>query len=133
MIILFKLFLVSVLLHIIDDFVLQPICLSKLKQREWWIEECKKNCFNFDYYQNDYRCALIIHSISWTLMIMMPLIIFCNCTIFQYILLIIVNVIIHYITDDLKANRYIFNLVQDQIIHFIQIFVTYLFFANMNQ
>lgn len=132
MIILFKLFLVSVLLHIIDDFVLQPICLSKLKQREWWIEECKKNGFNFDYYQNDYRCALIIHSISWTLMIMMPLIIFCNCTIFQYILLIIVNVIIHYITDDLKANRYIFNLIQDQVIHFIQIFLTYLFFANIN-
>lgn len=133
MIILFKLFLVSVLLHIIDDFVLQPICLSKLKQREWWIEECKKNCFNFDCYQNDYRCALIIHSISWTLMIMMPLIILCNYTIWHYILLIIINIVIHYITDDLKANRYIFNLIQDQVIHFIQIFLTYLFFANMNQ
>lgn len=133
MIILFKLFLVSVLLHIIDDFVLQPICLSKLKQREWWIEECKKNCFKFDYYQNDYRCALVIHSISWTLMIMMPLIIFGDYLIWHYILLIIINIVIHYITDDLKANRYIFNLVQDQIIHFIQIFLTYLFFASMNQ
>lgn len=132
MIILFKLFLVSVLLHIIDDFVLQPICLSKLKQREWWIEECKKNCFKFDYYQNDYRCALVIHSISWTLMIMMPLIIFGDYLIWHYILLIIINIVIHYITDDLKANRYIFNLIQDQVIHFIQIFLTYLFFANMN-
>lgn len=132
MIILFKLFLVSVLLHIIDDFVLQPICLSKLKQREWWIEECKKNCFKFDYYQNDYRCALLIHSISWTLMMMMPLIIFGDYLIWHYLLLIIINIVIHYITDDLKANRYILNLVQDQIIHFIQIFLTYLFFANIN-
>ena len=33
----FKLFILSILFHIIDDFVFQPICLSKLKQKSFWI------------------------------------------------------------------------------------------------
>lgn len=34
---LFKLFILSILLHIIDNFVLQPICLSRLKQKKTWL------------------------------------------------------------------------------------------------
>lgn len=36
-----KLFLLSVLFHIIDDFVLQPICLSKLKQKNGGLKNVK--------------------------------------------------------------------------------------------
>ena len=38
-----KVLLLMFLFDIIDDFVLQPICLSKLKQKRYWIEECEKN------------------------------------------------------------------------------------------
>ena len=31
-----KILLFMILLHIIDDFVLQPISLSNLKQKKWW-------------------------------------------------------------------------------------------------
>ena len=61
------------LCHIIDDFVFQPICLSKLKQRDWW----ERNVGNEEYgmpllYKNDYKAALIIHSLSWAIMINLP-------------------------------------------------------------
>lgn len=32
-------FFLSVLFHLIDDFVLQVSCLNKLKQKQWWINE----------------------------------------------------------------------------------------------
>ena len=31
-----KIVLFMILFHIIDDFVLQPISLSNLKQKKWW-------------------------------------------------------------------------------------------------
>lgn len=43
-----------ILLHIIDDFVLQPISLSKLKQKSFWELYLKDS----ELYKNDY---LAIH------------------------------------------------------------------------
>ena len=31
-----RIFLLMILLHILDDFVLQGVCLNKLKQKEFW-------------------------------------------------------------------------------------------------
>ena len=36
---------IMIFLHIIDDFVLQPVCLSKLKQKDFW----KRNTSEEDY------------------------------------------------------------------------------------
>jgi len=114
-----------ILCHIIDDFVLQPVCLSKLKQKSWWSEN-----LNGKMYKNDYKIALFIHSLSWSIMIHIPLMIFFS--IFDLDLLftlsILINTSIHYIVDDLKANKYKINLITDQIIHFIQIIVTFIIF-----
>ena len=44
------------------------------------------------------------------------------------LLSIIINTVIHYIVDDLKANKYKINLVIDQSIHFIQIILTFILF-----
>lgn len=58
-----------VYLHILDDFVLQGILLSKLKQKKWW--EIHPDYTNK--YKHDYKIGLLMHSISWAYMIMLPI------------------------------------------------------------
>ena len=116
-----KILLFMILLHIIDDFVLQPISLSNLKQKKWW----KKQEGYSDKYKDDYKVALAIHSISWSIMIHIPLVIMFP-SLGQLALLIsfIVNAVIHYFIDDLKANKLKINLFEDQMVHFCQICTT---------
>lgn len=126
----FKVFLLMILCHIIDDFVLQPICLSKLKQKEWW----ERNIGTKEYgmplmYKNDYKMALFIHALSWSIMVNLPWFLFVSgLTIGLSILL---NCIIHYIVDDLKANKKKINLIEDQLIHFTQISLTWIILGNL--
>lgn len=122
-----RIFLLMILLHILDDFVLQGVCLNKLKQKEFWkdyISETNK------LYKYDYIMALFIHSLSWSLMIHLPLFLTNVSNVFLLIS-ILINAIIHSIVDDLKANKKKINLITDQIIHFIQIiavfFILYFF------
>ena len=116
-----KIVLFMILFHIIDDFVLQPISLSNLKQKKWW----KKQEGYSDKYKDDYKVALAIHSISWSIMIHIPLVIMFP-SLGQLALLIsfIVNAVIHYFIDDLKANKLKINLFEDQMVHFWQICTT---------
>ena len=116
-----KIVLFMILFHIIDDFVLQPISLSNLKQKKWW----EKQEGYSDKYKNDYKVALAIHSISWSIMIHIPLVIMFP-SLGQLALLIsfIVNAVIHYFIDDLKANKLKINLFEDQMVHFCQICTT---------
>ena len=116
-----KIVLFMILFHIIDDFVLQPISLSNLKQKKWW----EKQEGYSDKYKDDYKVALAIHSISWSIMIHIPLVIMFP-SLGQLALLIsfIVNAVIHYFIDDLKANKLKINLFEDQMVHFFQICTT---------
>ena len=116
-----KIVLFMILFHIIDDFVLQPISLSNLKQKKWW----EKQEGYSDKYKDDYKVALAIHSISWSIMIHIPLVIMFP-SLGQLALLIsfIVNAVIHYFIDDLKANTLKINLFEDQMVHFCQICTT---------
>lgn len=116
-----KIVLFMILFHIIDDFVLQPISLSNLKQKKWW----EKQEGYSDKYKDDYKVALAIHSISWSIMIHIPLVIMFP-SLGQLALLIsfIVNAVIHYFIDDLKANKLKMNLFEDQMVHFCQICTT---------
>ena len=47
------------------------------------------------------------------------------------VIIFAINLCIHAITDDTKANKKKINLVQDQIIHFLQIIATYIFYVVM--
>jgi len=107
------------LCHIIDDFVLQPVCLSKLKQKEVWKD------YN-EMYKNDYKMALAMHSISWSIMIMLPVILLTDICQIPLLLLTIINAGIHYTADDAKANKMKINLIQDQSIHLMQIIMTFI-------
>jgi hypothetical protein len=115
-----KILFLMMLFHIIDDFVFQPICLSKLKQNDVW-----KN--SPPMYKNDYIMALFIHALSWSIMIHLPLFIFCIPW-WVLILTISSNLVVHMIVDDLKANLKTINLVQDQSIHLIQIILTFVIY-----
>ena len=123
-----KILLFMILFHIIDDFVLQPISLSNLKQKKWW----KKQEGYSDKYKDDYKVALAIHSISWSIMIHVPLVIMFP-SLWQLALLIsfIVNAVIHYYIDDLKANKLKINLFEDQMVHFWQICTTLSFIMSL--
>ena len=120
-----KLFILFCMLfcHIIDDYYLQG-WLASAKQKSWW----EKNAPD-DLYKNDYKMALFMHSFSWSFMIMLPLTVY---TILMggtwYPTLYVVNLIIHFIIDDLKANKKKINLIQDQCVHIIQIVLTWLLY-----
>ena len=112
-----------IFLHIIDDYKLQGI-LASMKQKKWWEEqkEYKK------LYKYDYVPALIEHSFSWTFMIMLPIAVVLRFDIGWWIFAYIANMIIHAFVDDLKANKFKINLVIDQLIHIMQIVITWLIF-----
>lgn len=111
--------LVMIFCHIVDDYYLQG-WLASAKQKSYWAENADKKMYKFDYIW-----ALIMHSYSWSFMIMLP-IAFINgfdLTI-SFLVLFIFNVIIHAVTDDLKANKKKINLWGDQLIHICQIVLT---------
>lgn len=110
--------------HIFDDYYLQGI-LAQMKQKSWWINQKEYNSF----YKYDYLIALIMHSFSWSFMIHLPIIIYyymnnINISV-VYIILIIIQMIIHIIVDNAKANTKSINLVIDQSIHIAQIIISY--------
>lgn len=107
--------------HIVDDYTLQGI-MKSLKQKQWWKDNSSDSLYKYDYIM-----VLLMHSFSWTFMIMIPISI-AAMTYYTFrwnILAYIINMIIHTIVDDLKANKRKINLITDQTIHLIQIFVTW--------
>lgn len=109
-------FLIMILLHIIDDFVLQPICLSKLKQKSFWETYVKDD----EKYKFDYKVALVIHALSWSIMIHLPLMVI-GVSEFGILLSVIINTIMHAWIDDEKANKLNITLFEDQLMHLIQV------------
>lgn len=113
--------LLMIFFHVIDDFVLQPVCLSTLKQKSYWEANAPE-----DLYKKDYICALIMHSISWTFMIMLPIAYIQGFAIDGWFLFMFVfNVVFHALVDDTKANMKVINLWADQLLHIMQIVLTF--------
>lgn len=113
--------LCMIFLHILDDFHLQGI-LAKMKQREWW----KRQEGYDELYAHDWIPALVLHSFSWTFMIMLPLAMNSGEPIgMAFLGIFIGNMIVHAIVDHCKANRRTIPLTVDQSIHIVQIIATY--------
>ena len=117
--------LLMVLGHILADFYIQPICLSQMKCKSWWTKECEKNNVPFKEYQTDYIVALIMHSICWSVLVLIPIMFLMNADEWLLLKLFLINTGIHAFVDDLKANRYKINLWTDQFIHLWQILITF--------
>ena len=112
--------------HIADDYYLQG-WLASAKQKSWWEKNAPDKL-----YKNDYIMALFMHSFSWSFMIMIPIIVYSLVSgigLKEWLVIpYFVNMAIHCIVDDLKANKKKINLIQDQITHLIQIIVTWIAF-----
>ena len=105
--------------HIVDDYYLQG-WLASAKQKSWW----EKNAPD-EMYDKDYIWALIMHSFSWTFMVMLPIAYVQEFNIgFGFFILFAFNIAIHAFTDNAKANWKIINLWQDQLVHMVQIIFT---------
>jgi hypothetical protein len=112
-----------IFLHIVDDYKLQQGLLVNLKQKSFWKEYIEKD----SKYKFDYIVALIMHSFSWSFMIMLPIAFVFNFQIsLLFVIAFVLNLIIHAIVDNLKANKFKINLIVDQSIHIIQIVITFL-------
>lgn len=118
--------LLMIFCHILDDYVLQG-WLATGKQKEFWEKNAPQKMYKYDYIM-----ALLMHSISWTFMIMLPIAYTNSFNIgLSFAIAFMANVIIHAIVDDLKANKKKINLWVDQLIHMAQIFVTaYIFLGG---
>ena len=127
--------LATFILHFYYDWKQGPIAEFKCKQ--WWIDNGYVDKTKKSKYDNDYRCALMVHAWLWSLLIVLPgciwwykLGLFNNgvdetlAVILGVFSIMWINLIIHYEVDDMKANFKEINLWTDQIIHIIQVIVT---------
>ena len=116
--------------HIVDDYYLQG-WLASAKQKEWWQKNAPQELYKYDYIM-----ALFIHSFSWSFMILLPLVVSTILSNGQwhselYYMFFICNMTIHGIVDDMKANQKWINLIQDQMIHLVQIIITWLLWVGL--
>lgn len=111
--------MVMIFLHIVADYNLQG-WLASAKQKSYWEEHAPN-----ELYKNDYIMALFMHSFQWTFMIMLPILFILNFDIgVDFILWFVFNIGLHMYIDHLKANMKIINLVEDQLLHILQIVIT---------
>ena len=122
-----NLFLLLLMLfcHIVDDYYLQG-WLASAKQKTWWEDNAPQKLYKYDY-----LWALLMHSFSWSFMIMLPIFIVSNFTVTGTMLAVFLwNVFIHGFIDNLKANEFKINLWHDQLIHMCQIGVTWMLYTE---
>lgn len=117
-------FLFMLFFHIVDDYYLQGI-LAKMKQRSWWKENAPEELYRYDW-----LVALLMHSLSWAFMIMLPIAYRVGFSLSPIFLIVYsTNVIIHGMVDHFKANKKKISLITDQTIHILQILYTYVLSA----
>ena len=135
----FFILIIMLVLHVFADYTLQGI-MASMKQRDWWQKETlSKHHISVDMtiYKNDYKVALTCHAFEWAFCVMIPMLvsIWHTCTDFSwpnikvgavYICLLVLNTWFHYFVDDVKANDKKCNLIVDQVLHVIQIFIAWL-------
>ena len=120
-----------IFLHIFDDYYHQgKSFLVEGKQKSWW----DKN-YPDTKYRHDYLIVLVLHALSWSFMVHIPLVVLSilkGCDLYtQLSISIIIHTIIHAIIDNLKANKFKINLIQDQLFHIIQIESMCIIFFNI--
>lgn len=124
------LLLTMIFLHIVDDYYLQG-WLASAKQKSYWEQNAPD-----ELYKHDYIMALFMHSFSWAFMIMVVPSVYTlinttntNNASLVIALFFLINLCIHMVVDNSKANLKKINLVQDQLCHLLQILVTWVVFV----
>lgn len=114
--------LAMVFCHIVDDYYLQAIGpLASMKQKSWWEANYPKKLYKYDY-----LVALLMHSLSWAFMIMLPVAFYLSWSVgTSFVLVFVLNAVCHAFVDNAKANWLSINLITDQSIHILQIVATF--------
>lgn len=127
------LLLTMIFLHIVDDYYLQG-WLASAKQKSYWEQNAPD-----ELYKHDYIMALFMHSFSWAFMIMVVPSVYTlinttntNNASLVIALFFLINLCIHMVVDNSKANLKKINLVQDQLCHLVQILITWGVFVVFN-
>ena len=111
-----------IFMHIVADYTLQGDYMAASKQKSWWEQNYPDKKYKYDYIM-----ILLVHSFEWAFSIMFPLFVNDRYIIsYNLVYLLILNMLLHSIIDDGKANRKIYNLFQDQLLHFSQILITWI-------
>lgn len=116
-------------MHILADYK-TPDCLQNFKQQKWW----KDNFPNKDWWKTEFIVGLGLHAFQWALFIMIPPVSYTLYTdpakpgINSLPSIFILNILIHAYVDHLKANKGKLSLIEDQLMHFIQIIVTWILY-----
>lgn len=115
-------FLLMIFMHTLADYNLQG-WLASAKHKNYW-KDYEPRC------RYDYIVALFIHSFQWCFLVMLPVVFCIDFKIsYEFIFWFIWNLIVHMLTDNLKANKKCISLITDQIIHMIQIILTFFIFV----
>ena len=116
-------FWLCMLLHLIADFTLQG-CLASLKQKRWWDAQLEKHNMTdkAEFYKHDYIAGLIVHSMMWSLVTFLPLMLVVSPGKFTSI--VVMNMLWHAYIDNEKANALSVNLITDQLSHLLQVMCT---------
>lgn len=114
--------LLMVFCHIVDDYYLQAVGpLASMKQRKWWDENYPQKMYKYDY-----LVALLMHSLSWAFMVMLPISFYLSWDIgTKFVVLFVTNTLLHAFIDNAKANWLAINLIVDQSLHMLQIAGTF--------
>lgn len=115
------------ILHWFADFHLQGI-LADLKQKRWWSDKIKSEFYNdtleaqhkaFKLYKHDYLAALYVHSLEWSAVTFLPLMLIVHPMLYAGV--VCINALFHMIVDHAKANMHCINLCHDQLLHVLQV------------
>ncbi len=106
-------FLLMLTMHTVEDYHLQGR-MADMKQKSWWDEYPAR-------YHRDYIPVLFLHGMEWSVLVSLPLLLLTGLDVpIWFVLAVVINGIIHATVDDLKANRFRINLIQDQTAHIVQ-------------
>lgn len=122
------LILIAVLfLHVMADFRWQGI-MAEMKSQDWW----KKQKGYYDKYKNDYIPPLFWHSFHWSCCILLPYLVISQLMHYalgtvmpSFLVALAANTLVHMFIDHQKANCKSINLVQDQLLHILQMLLTH--------
>lgn len=115
-----KILFLTILAHLVADFTLQG-WFCNAKQKAWWMLECKKFKVDFNDYKHDYKVALFLHSLYWSIIVLLPTLFLSKICNEDLVFLLIINTAVHYFIDNEKANKRTINLLLDQLFHFLQL------------
>lgn len=114
--------LAMLFMHIVADYYLQGI-LAKMKQKSWWKEQVPD--LDKTRYRNDYLVALVEHAFSWSCCVLaLPALVW-HVPGWLLLPLVTANTCMHAIVDDGKANARVFSLLEDQLLHVLQVLMSW--------